>query len=393
MRFFLFNYQEVVTEGEFEKLKFEEVKKKLAGLDASYPTLSQAQIIVEDPDPPGSHIHIRGDYYQPGIEVHPATPAFLHSMPEGGTRGRLALARWLVSPENPLTSRVMVNRLWQELFGRGIVFTSEDFGTQGRKPTHPGLLDWLAAEFVERGWSMKQMAKLMVMSATYRQSSDVGEKLLERDPDNILLARQVRLRLPAELVRDVTLSASGILNSAVGGRSISPPQPKGLAELGHTAQFRESTGQDRYRRGVYVHFQRMVPYPFLMNFDAPNTLQSVCRRERSTTPLQALNLLNDPVFFEAAQGLAARVLLDGVKAFEERLDYTYRLCLSRAPSRTEAENMAHYYGRQMQMLEADSDAAESLFPLDGIGSNRAEAAAWTGIASVLLNLDEFITRE
>ncbi len=393
VRFFLFNYQEVVPEGEFEKLGFEVVKKKLAGLDASYPTLSQTQIIVEDPDPPGSHIHIRGDYYQPGIEVHPASPAFLHLMPEGGTPGRLALAHWLVSPENPLTSRVMVNRLWQELFGRGIVFTSEDFGTQGEKPTHRGLLDWLAAEFVERGWSMKQMVKLMVMSATYRQSSDVGEELLKRDPDNILLGRQARLRLPAELVRDVTLAASGLLNPAVGGRSISPPQPKGVAELGHTAQFRESTGTDRYRRGVYVHFQRTVPYPFLMNFDAPNTLQSLCRRERSITPLQALNLLNDPVFIEAAHGLAARVLLAGVKAFEERLDYAYRLCLSRAPSRTEAETMERYYRRQIHVLEADATAAEYLFPIDGIGSSRAEAAAWTGIASILLNLDEFITRE
>ena len=167
---------------------------------------------------------------------------------------------------------------------------------------------------------MKQMVKLMVMSSAYRQSSDMHEELLERDPDNILVARQARLRLPAELVRDVTLAASGLLNSAVGGRSISPPQPEGLAELGHTAQFRESSGKDGYHRGVYVHFQRMVPNPFLMNFDAPNTLQSVCRRERSTTPLQALNLFNDPVFFEAAQGLAARVLLDGAKTFEERLD-------------------------------------------------------------------------
>ena len=400
VRFFLANYEEDVaqaendvTKADSEELKLGEAKEKLARLDSSHPTLSQAQIIVEDPDPPESHIHIRGDYYQPGIEVHPATPAFLHSMPEADTPGRLALARWLVSPENPLTSRVMVNRLWQELFGRGIVFTSEDFGTQGEKPSHPELLDWLATEFVEQGWSMKQMVRLMVLSATYRQSSDVGEELLDRDPDNILLARQVRLRLPAELVRDVTLAASGLLNSAIGGASISPPQPEGLAELGHTAQFHQSSGKDLYRRGLYVHFQRTVPNPFLMNFDAPNTLQSVCRRERSNTPLQALNLLNDPVFFGAAQGLAARVLLDGVKAFEERLDYAYQLCLSRTPSRTEAENMRRYYQRQMQMLAADATAAEALFPIEGIGSNQAEAAAWTGIASVLLNLDEFITRE
>ena len=229
---------------------------------------------------------------------------------------RLTLARWLVSPENPLTARVAVNRLWQELFGRGIVYTSDDFGVMGDKPSHPELLDWLASEFENRGgaspWSMKRMVREIVTSATYRQSSNARPELEQRDPDNTLLARQKRLRLPAELVRDEALYAADLLDLRIGGRSVKPPQPKGVAELSYanSVKWEESTGADRYRRGLYIHFQRTTPYPQLMNFDAPNSDLSCTRRERTDTPLQALNLLNDPVFFEAAQGLAFRVMRD-----------------------------------------------------------------------------------
>ena len=374
-----------------------ELREKLERLKREIPALSEAQTLEEGPVPRKSHILIRGDYKNTGVEVKPDVPAVLPLLPEGSEPPRLRLARWVVSRENPLTARVTVNRMWQELFGRGLVETSEDFGTRGDPPTHPKLLDWLAVEFMDSGWNVKKMQKLMVTSATYRQSSDTRKDLEERDADNKWLARQSRFRLPAELVRDVTLSASGLLNPTIGGKSIRPPQPVGMDELGLGGERRdweESQGPERFRRGLYILFRRTTPYPQLVTFDAPDSFASCSRRGRSTTPLQALNLLNDPVFFEAAQGLAARVLREKPGSFNDRIDYAFRLCLARSPSPAEKEDLFAYYRQIKEILAKSPGSAEKLFPPQSVeGVDPSEASAWVGISSVLLNLDEFITRE
>ena len=380
-----------------QEAKLDELLKKLDELDAAYPHLTEAYTIADNPNPPQTRILIRGNFRRPGIEVEPATPAFLHSSPpQPGQSSRLTLARWVGSRNNPLTARVTVNRWWQEFFGRGLVETSEDFGTRGDQPTHPKLLDWLAVEFMENGWNVKKMQKLIVTSATYRQSSKTRKDLQSRDPYNKLLARQSRLRLSAELVRDVTLAASGLLNPAIGGESIRPFLPPGVTEFGfgNDIKWPESMGADRYRRGVYIFRQRTFLYPQLVTFDAPDTLTSRCRRERSTNPLQALTLLNDPVFVEASQGLAARILRERPGSVDDRIDYAFKLCLARAPSPREKELMAKYYQQQMERRKRDPKSAHELFPATNVeGVDTAEAAAWMGVSSVLLNLDELITRE
>ncbi|MGH9673463.1 MAG: PSD1 and planctomycete cytochrome C domain-containing protein, partial [Bryobacteraceae bacterium] len=245
------------------KERMAELRKKQTEIEASAPQISHAQAIREAYFPPKTQILLRGDFRNKGAEVGPDTPAALHAFPQAAPKNRLGLAQWLVSPENPLTARVTVNRYWQEFFGRGLVRTSEDFGSKGEPASHPELLDWLASEFLRSGWSAKTMHRLIVTSATYRQSSRMRPDLDERDPDNILLARQGRLRLPAELIRDSALSAAGLLNPAIGGRSVRPPQPKGVAELGYanSVKWEQSGGPDRYRRGLYIHFQRTTPYP------------------------------------------------------------------------------------------------------------------------------------
>ncbi len=375
--------------------RLKELREKLNKLEASLPPFSQAPVIAEDPQATKTHIAIKGDYRAPGVAVEPDTPAFLPPLPSA-KRDRLALARWIVARENPLAARVAVNRIWQECFGRGLVRTSEDFGTQGENASHPELLEWLASEFVDRGWSIKQTARLIVTSATYRQSSNARPELKDRDPDNALLARQSRVRLSAELIRDLALTASGLLNTAIGGRSVRPPQPAGIAELGYgnSVKWKESTGADRYRRGLYIHYQRTTPYPQLVNFDEPDSNVACARRRVSDTPLQALNLLNDPVFFEAAQALAVRVIKEApAPDFPARLEYAYQLTLGRKPSARERERLAKYYDQQLGMLRGDPKSAGLLAPVHLESAEPLEAAAWTGVARVLLNLDEFITRE
>ncbi|MBC7927694.1 MAG: DUF1553 domain-containing protein, partial [Bryobacteraceae bacterium] len=370
-----------------EKLK--EAREKLAKLDASLPPFAEAMAIAEDGTPAKMYIAQGGDYKTKGSEVEAAPPAFLSTQP---VRNRMELARWLTSADNPLTSRVAANRMWQEYFGRGLVRTSEDFGTQGDKPSHPQLLDWLATEFRENGWSMKRLQRLIATSATYRQSSQIRKELLASDPDNSLLARQSRLRLPGESIRDSALAASGLLSTKIGGPSIRPPQPAGVAELGYAnlVKWNETEGADRYRRGLYVHFQRTTPYPMLMNFDAPDSNVSCTRRSRSNTPLQSLNLQNDPVFLEAAQGLALRTLSE---APDERLDYAFRLCLGRTASPREKERLQSYLDQQVGILTKDADAVSKLAPVSPEGIAPIQTAAWVGLSRVLLNLDEFITRE
>jgi hypothetical protein len=359
-----------------EDKRVEEIRKKFKELQAAAPQISQAQTVSENEMPPTTRIMIGGEYGHWGRDVKPDVPARLPPLAAGTSPPRLALARWLVSRQNPLTARVTVNRIWQQLFDRGLVGTSDDFGVQGDDPSHPELLDWLAVEFMDRGWSVKEMIRLIATSATYRQSSNTRRDLSERDPENILLARQSRMQLPAELIRDSALYAAGLLNMAVGGKSVRPPQPAGVAELGYSnaVKWPESEGADRYRRGLYIFFQRTVPYPQLVNFDAPAGNLSCSRRESTTTPLQALNLLNDPVFIEAAQGLAYRILHEtpgtSRAAFRERLDYAFNLCLSRPASASEAARLERLFDSQAKPEEA-----------------------WSAVARVILNLDEFLHRE
>jgi hypothetical protein len=376
-----------------DELKVREVRQKLNDLLAKVPPLSYAPVLLENDTPPKTYIHVKGDWRQRGEEVQPGTLAVLPPLKPGATR--LDLAKWLVSPDHPLTSRVAVNRLWQEIFGRGIVYTSEDFGTTGDRPTHPELLDRLAREYISRGWSTKQMIRLMVTSATYRQSSNARPDVDPKDPQNTLLARQSRLRLPAELIRDEALCAAGLLDMRVGGRSVRPPQPKGVAELSYagSVKWEESTGVDRYRRGMYILFQRTVPYPQLMNFDEPGSTLSCTRRERTNTPLQALNLLNDPVFFDAAQGFAYRIMRESSGPFRDRLNYAYRVALGRQPSQREAERMGKFFDDASRWLASDEKTVAALFPNQIQGIPQAEAAAWVEVARVLMNLDEFITRD
>lgn len=375
--------------------KLKELREKLNALNAETPKLTQAYTLMENPQARPVRLAVRGDFKQPGIEVQPGTLAVLPKLDGGSAPARLAFARWLVSSENPLTPRVTMNRSWQEFFGRGIVRTSEDFGTQGEKPTHPELLDYLAGEFVARNWSMKQMHKLIVMSATYRQSSNARPDVAQRDPDNSLLARQVRLRLSAEAIRDSALSVSGLIDTRIGGPSVRPPLPAGVAELGYanSVKWKESTGADKYRRGVYVHFQRTTPHPQLMNFDMPEGTVSCARRRLSNSPLQSLNLLNDPVFVEAAQAMALRILQEGPRSSGERLDRAFEIALARKPSPAERTRLLKYLDQQMSIFATDTDGAAKLMPLHLEGATRAESASLVGLSRVLMNLDEFITRE
>ena len=373
-----------------EKLKFGELLKKLKELEAGFPALSQAQTIATEADGRSTNIHVRGEFNRMGDPVEPGVPGFLHPELDDSSPPRMRLADWIVSPENPLTARVTANRLWQELFGRGIVFTTENFGLQGEEPSHPQLLDWLASDFRENGWSLKGAIKTVVMSATYRQSSAVRAELQSRDPDNVLLARQARMRLPAELIRDSALAVSGLLNPAVGGKSVRPPQPGGKMQR---RKWVESEGQDRYRRGLYIQYQRMFPYPFLANFDMPGGYEAVCRRGRSNSPLQALNLLNDEVFFEAAQALAVRILTEGPEDPRARLEHAFRLCLARSPADEELDWLETAMRRQTEILEKEQELAQLTLPVEFPGLAPSEAASWVGAGRILLNLDEFITRE
>ena len=376
-----------------KELKFKELGEKLQQLENDYPPPTEAAAMTENAQPPTSHLLIRGDFRQPGIVVQPNTLAALPPLPNGTKANRLALARWLVSPENPLTARVAVNRMWQEFFGTGIVATSENFGSRGDKPTHPELLDWLAIEFMDSGWDVKRVHKLIIQSATYRQASTNREDLESIDPANRLWARQNRLRLPAELIRDSALSVSGLLNPAIGGKSVFPQQPASVGELAYRNQWKESTGADLFRRGLYIFRKRTMPYPQLVTFDAPDALTACVRRERSTTPLQALILLNDPVFVETAQGLATRIIREAPTDIEEKIRYAFQLSLGRAPLAVEKDKVISYYRRQREVLAANRDAVDGLYPQRGVEQiDRLEAAVWVSIASVILNMDEFITR-
>ena len=398
---FLRNYSRVTSDEEYDATRFREAVKEVHALIDALPDVSRARAVQVDARPPASHVHPSGTWDDLGEAIAPGTPAALAPLDyRGSVPTRLDLARWLVSPDNPLTARVAANRIWQAYFGVGLAANTDNLGMRGEAPSHPALLDWLAAELIASGWSLKRIHRLIATSATYRQSSEWREDLAERDPANRLLARQARLRLPAESVRDASLAVAGLLDRRVGGPSVRPHQPSGVAELGYanSVEWSESVGSDRYRRGIYILFQRTTPYPFLANFDLEERNVTMCSRERSNTPLQALNLLNDPVFFEMAQGLAFRVLSETPgRSFEERLARAYRICLAREPRPSERTAMRDYFIRQRTLLEEDEDATREWFPLEpgsaGWPQDRTALAAWVGLSRILLNLDEFITRE
>ena len=373
-----------------EELNFDQLLKELKELDAAFPALSQAQTIATEKNPRQTNLYVRGNFKQPGAAVEPGMPGFLHPPADQSQLSRVRLARWIVGEENPLTSRVIANRFWQELFGRGIVSTSEDFGTQGSLPSHPELLDWLAAEFRDKGWSMKRLIKTIVLSATYRQVSKPRADLQVRDPNNVLLARQSRTRLSAELIWDSALAVSGLLNPAVGGKSVRPPRPQAVQKRGSWV---ESKGPDRYRRGLYIQYQRMSPYPFMTNFDMPPGYSPACHRGRSNTPLQALNLLNDPVFYEAARALAVRILSESSEDSQDRLNHAFQLCLARAPDLEEQRWLSEAIQHQKEILKKEPALAHATLPVELAGIKPIDAAAWVGASRILLNLDEFITRE
>jgi hypothetical protein len=351
-------------------------------------------------DPRETHLHIKGDFTRPGDLVSPGTPAVLPPLkPRGSTADRLDLARWMVDKDNPLTARVAVNRMWQQYFGHGIVDTENDFGTQGAPPSHPELLDWLATEFMSRGWSQKAIHRLIVTSATYRQSSNVRPELLTSDPYNKLLARQTRLRLDSEIVRDVSLAASGLLSEKVGGPSVFPPQPDGVTNVGQVPKtWKVSTGEDRYRRGMYTFFFRATPHPLLGAFDSPDGTLACTRRTRSNTPLQALNLLNDEAFVEFAQALASRTWREtqvGKHDDASRIDHAFELCVARKPAADERQVLLKVLESQRESFATDKEGRNALAPKDKLPAGVApkEFAAWTMVCRVLLNLDETITRE
>ena len=360
---------------------------------AKKPVLKPTMAPVMVADTRATHIHIRGDFLQKGDEVQPGTPAFLPPLQPRGTKAdRLDLARWLVSADNPLTPRVRVNHIWRHLFGRGLVGTENDFGTRGDKPTHPELLDWLADDFRAHGWSQKRLIKEIVLSATYRQSSNWRTDLAQRDPLNLLLARQGRFRLEAEAVRDVNLAVSGLLNPKIGGPSIKPPLPPDLAALsyGGSLKWVESTGAEQYRRGLYIHFQRTVPFPMLVTFDAPESNVACTRRERSDTPLQALTLLNDSTAVDCARGLGRRLAVQ-TGGVPDQIRYGFELVIGRPPEPAELARLQQFCDLQGQAFRHDPDAARQLLGGKYDGDPVAPATL-VAVSRVLLNLDELITR-
>lgn len=372
-----------------KQLNVSELVSKLDALAKTVSPVTRAAGMVESSARRPNYIFLRGEYQRQGDRVSPGTPAALPPLDAEGEPDRLTLARWLVRQDHPLTARVVVNRLWQELFGRGLVATSENFGVRGDRPSHPELLDWMALDFTQQGWSVKSILRTLVLSETYRQSSLFRAELVTLDPSNRLLARQTRLRLSGEAVRDCALAASGLLNRTIGGPSVKPPQPASVSKEGYANSWETSSGADRYRRGLYTFIQRTSPFAQLVTFDLPDTSRSCTRRERTNTPLQALHLLNDPAFFDAARALAARIHRESSADDSERIKYGFMLTLSRAPQQRETQRLLSYLEQQRVMLETRSDSTQALLQ-DG---ESVADAAWVVLASVLLNLDEFINRE
>ncbi|MBD3672181.1 MAG: DUF1553 domain-containing protein [Planctomycetaceae bacterium] len=353
-------------------------------------------VMVEMEENRDTFIMKRGNFLDPGAKVTTETPESLHPAPKNLPKNRLGLAQWLVDPQNPLVRRVVVNRWWAEIFGEGIVRTPEDFGSQGDAPTHPQLLDWLAVEFLDSGWSMKHVIKAIVMSATYQQSSEVPPELLEADPYNKLLARGPRFRLSAETIRDNALQISGLLSDKMHGPPIYPPQPDNIwRHVGRNApKYQTDTDEDRYRRGIYVVWRRSAPYPSFVNFDAPDRASCVIQRSRTNTPLQALTLLNDPAYVEIAHAFAKRVLEESPSGDPaEQLKFAFRSCTAREPNERELNLLTKIYFDEKQRLTDDRKALDALISEPKLTPDqKLERGVWFYLGNILLNLDETITK-
>lgn len=385
---------------------YTEVKPLLKEQDELLAVVPTTMVMEEMEDTPReTFVLARGDYRNKTEKVTPGVPSMLPPLPAGAPGNRLTLARWLVDPAHPLTARVAVNRYWQMYFGQGLVKTSEDFGSQGEPPVNQELLDWLATEFIRTGWDVKGIQRLIVTSAAYRQSSKVTTELHDRDPENRLLARGPRFRLPAEMVRDNALAVSGLLNDKIGGRSVLPYQPAGLweelafGEAFSAQEYVQQHGPDLYRRSMYTFWKRTVPPASLNTFDAPDREKCTSRRAVTNTPLQALVLLNDPTYIEAARNLAARVLKESPpKAGDDaRLKEAFRLVTARPPSNTELLVLRTTLKQQRDAYTNDEHAAEALLKIGespaGEAADAPTLAAWTNVCTVLMNLDEAITKE
>ena len=378
-------------------------RDQYAKLEAAIPKPPTAPVLVELDKPRVTRVHIRGSFLNQGDVVEPQVPAVFHPLPPDAPVNRLTFARWLVDRQNPLTARVLVNRIWEQYFGIGLVRTSEDFGTRGEKPSHPELLDWLSVELMEQGWDLRVLHRLIVNSATYRQQSRATAELLARDPENRLLARGPRVRLDAEQIRDQALAISGLLNRKIGGPSVMPPQPDGVWNMPYSSdKWRTATDGDRYRRAIYTFWRRTAPYPAFSSFDAPSRELCVVRRPRTNTPLQALTVLNDPAYVECAQALARRVLAEapGGAELPERIRFAVRLCLARDPQPAELSQLESLWRDARAHYAADVAAATKLTTNEHAPATTTpepaidvvDLAAWTVVANVLLNLDELITK-
>ncbi len=382
------------------------LKKELTDLTAQRKAADDAipvSLIMGDmPTERETFVLLRGEYNKPGDKVTRGTPQALPKMPEGVPNNRLGLAKWLVDPSHPLTARVTVNRFWQQLFGRGIVKTAEDFGSQGDFPAHPELLDWMALDFQENGWNVKRLMKQMLLSATYRQSSKISAELEERDPENVLLARGPRFRMDAELVRDNALAIAGLLSGKIGGKSVKPYQPEGVWEAvafvgSNTNSYKRDDGEALYRRSMYTFWKRTSPPPSLMAFDAPSRENCVARRARTNTPLQALVLMNDEQYIEAARQLAQRMLKEGGSQAPDRLRYGFRLTTARDPNEREQAVLTAQLAAHLAHFQADPESAKKLLAIGAVPRDEsldpAEHASYTLIGNLLLNLDETMTKE
>lgn len=376
-------------------VKLQTWQRKQQAFEAALPTV---MVMQDRSDPNATFILNRGEYDHSGEQVTAGVPGFLPPLPKGTPNNRLGLAQWLVQPSHPLTSRVAVNRYWQRYFGAGFVRTPEDFGVRGELPTHPELLDWLASEFVKTGWNIKELQRLIVTSATYRQSSDVTNALLKRDPENRLLARAPRMRLSAEAIRDQALAVSGLLDTSVGGPSVKPYQPANLwKEIASDSSYEQDHGRALYRRSLYTFWKRTVPPSSMAIFDAPSREICAIRRPRTNTPLQALALMNEVTYVEAARALAERMIHGPADSDEDRVRFGFRLLTARQPSHQELNVLSRALDRNRIQFRNRSDSAKALI---AIGESKpdaqvapAELAAYTLVANLMLNLDEVITKE
>ena len=383
---------------EFKELfeKTDKWKEEDTAIDKAIPVTMVAKEMEKQRE---TFMLMRGEYDKKGDKVEPGVPAILPPLPAGAPTNRLGLAKWLMDPSHPLTARVTVNRFWQQYFGVGFVKTTEDFGVQGDHPSHPELLDWLATEFIRTGWDVKQLQRLIVTSATYRQTSKASPELRARDPENRLMARGPRFRVDGEVVRDTALAISGLLVDRQGGRSVKPYEPAGLWEavsFNNSQKYVPDKGEAQHRRSLYTHWKRQSPPPNMLLFDAPTREYCVVKRPRTNTPLQALALMNDLQFVEASRAFAQRILTEGGKSVNDRLAYAFRLATSRRPGADELKVLRETLEQQLAEYHKDTGAAEKLLGVGGFKAtetlDEGELAAWMTIASMILNLDETVTK-